>query len=178
MKNVVAGRLPVILIADNIRSLYNVGSLFRVGDGVNLEAIYLCGITGYPVVEGSDVDERPNWVAERADKEIRKTGLAGVEALPFRYFNSTGEAVAAAKAAGYSVVALELTEESVDYRSFEYQFPLAVIVGHETDGVELGLLQQVPAVHLPMAGRGKSLNVATSAAAFLYFITDRYSRSQ
>lgn len=166
-------KLPIILIADNIRSLYNVGSLFRVADGVNLEAIYLCGMTGYPM---TDNDPRPIWVAERADKEIRKTGLAGVNAVPFQYFETTEAAIADVKTKGYQAVGLELAQDSVAYRSFPYRFPLAVVIGHETDGVADSILKQLDGtVHLPMHGQGKSLNVSTAAAAFLYYIEDRHT---
>lgn len=162
-------KLPIIVVADNIRSLYNVGSLFRLADGLHCEALYLCGMSGYPRVEN---DPRPEWVAARADKEIRKTGLSGVDAVDFQYFPSTFEAVTGLRAAGYTIVALELTETSVDCRSFDYNYPLAVIVGHETEGVNDQLLAMVDGVvHLPMRGAGKSLNVATATAAFLYWLS-------
>lgn len=167
-------KLPVILIADNIRSLYNAGSLFRLADGVNLEAIYLCGITGYPKAEN---DGRPAWIAERADKEIRKTGLAGVNSIPFRYFETTNEAINAARSSGYQIVGLELTDTSIDYRDFNYTYPLAIVIGHETDGVDAEVLSRLDAtVHLPMNGSGKSLNVSTAAAAFLYYLESHYHR--
>lgn len=164
--------LPATLIVDNVRSLYNVGSLFRLADGVKLEAIYLCGITGYPQTSN---DPRPAWVAERADKEIRKTGLSGVDSIPFRHFATTLEAIAEARSTGHQIVALELTESSQDYRQATYHFPLALIVGHETEGVDPAVLTHCDqTVHLPMRGAGQSLNVATAAAAILYHLVDRF----
>ena len=168
-------RTPIILIADNIRSLYNVGSLFRLADGLHLEAIYLCGMTGYPKIND---DTRPDWVSTRADKEIRKTGLAGVDAVPFRYFSKTEDALTTARAAGNHIVSLELIDNSFDYRKAKYAFPLAVIVGHETEGVSPNVLEMVDTVvHLPMLGAGQSLNVATATAALLYYLHDRYESS-
>lgn len=168
-------KTPITLVLDNIRSLYNVGSLFRVADGLHIEAIYCCGITGYPQLAD---DDRPSWVAERADKEIRKTGLSGVDAVTFKVLESPIMAVAELKQKGYQVIALELTESSQDYRKVAIHFPVAVVIGHETDGVADNLLAQVDAtVHLPMKGVGKSLNVSTAAAAFLYHLNDRYEAS-
>ncbi len=171
----VANRTPIILIADNIRSLYNVGSLFRLADGLQLEALYLCGMTGYPKLES---DTRPEWVSSRADKEIRKTGLSGVDAVPYCYFPTTKAAVSTVKEAGYQIVSLELTEQSIDYRHATYTFPLALIVGHETEGVNQDVVSNSDAVvHLPMLGTGHSLNVATASAAALYYLHDRYESS-
>lgn len=167
-------RLPVVVIADNIRSLYNVGSLFRVADGVHLDGLYLCGITATPLREN---DDRPVWMAEKADRHIRKTGLSGVDAVPFRYFTTTAEAIAFAHREGRQVIGLELTETSVDYREASYQFPLAVVIGHETEGVADTLLPSLDGtVHLPMRGAGKSLNVATASAVFLYHLNGIYKK--
>ena len=164
--------LPVILIADNIRSLYNVGSLFRLADGLAIEAIYLCGMTGYPFVEN---DPRPAWVAKRADKEIRKTGLAGVDSIPFRYFENTVNATHELRASGYQIISLELASNSLDYRKASYQFPLAVVVGHETEGVnDLILNKSDLIVHLPIYGKGRSLNVSTATSAMLYHLNSLY----
>lgn len=165
-------RLPVIIIADNIRSLYNVGSLFRAADGVYLEGLYLCGITAYPFTEN---DDRPAWMAERADRHIRKTGLTGVQSIPFRYFKTTAEAITHARQEKRQVIGLEHTATSTDYRQFPYRFPLAIVIGHETDGVDQELLPHLDGtVHLPMRGQGVSLNVATATSAFLYYLADRY----
>lgn len=160
--------LPVIIIADNIRSLYNVGSLFRVADGVKLVAIYLCGITGHKRVKD---DSRSEKVIIRCEKEIQKTGLTGVATIPFQYFEKTGDAVRTAKAKGYNVIGLERTDNSLDYRKAKYVFPLAVVLGHETKGVDDQLLKECgQVVHLPMRGEGISLNVATACGIFLYHI--------
>ncbi len=118
-------RLPIVIIADNIRSLYNVGSLFRIADGVNLEAIYLCGLSGYPKITH---DQRPDWVSKRADKELRKTGLAGIDSVDFKHFDTTELAISELRARDYQIVALEKSMHSVDYRLVDYNFPLALIV--------------------------------------------------
>jgi 23S rRNA (guanosine2251-2'-O)-methyltransferase len=169
-------RLPIIFVADNIRSLYNVGSLFRLADGLHVEGLYLCGMTGYPSLGGDD--PRPVWVSQRADKEIRKTGLAGVDAVPWRYFETTETAIAELKDQGYMVVGLELTEKSVDYRSTKWKDPVAVVLGHETDGLSAEILAMCDSVvSLPMRGTGKSLNVATSAAAIGYFLLEKWTNT-
>lgn len=161
-------RLPVIIIADRVRSLYNVGALFRLADGAGIEELWLCGFTGHPRVVD---DPRPEWIIERNEREINKTGLSGVKAVPFRYFESLELSLVEAEKMGYHIVALEKTDDSVDYREAKFEFPLALIIGHETQGVaESGLLAAKQAVHLPMAGEGSSLNVSTATAAILYHL--------
>lgn len=167
-KNSLQNRLPVIIIADRVRSLYNVGALFRLADGVGLDELWLCGFTGHPRVAD---DPRPEWIIERNEREINKTGLSGVKAVPFRYFESLKLALAEAEEMGYALVALEKTNDSLDYREAKFQFPLALIIGHERQGVaEEGLLAATLTVHLPMAGEGSSLNVATATAAMVYHL--------
>lgn len=163
-----SNRLPVIIIADRVRSLYNVGALFRLADGAGIEELWLCGFTGHPRVAD---DPRPEWIIERNEREINKTGLSGVKAVPFRYFETLELALAEVEKMGYQIVALEKTDDSVDYREAKFEFPLALIIGHETQGVaEAGLKAATLAVHLPMAGKGSSLNVSTATAAIVYHL--------
>lgn len=150
-------RLPLVVVADNLRSLYNIGSIFRTSDAILVEKIFLCGISGKP----------PN-------KEIEKVALGAVETVPFEYCAGVGDLVRRLKSEGYQIVALELTKQSVNYRQAKYEKPLALVLGNEIDGVSDEVLAMADlAVDIPMRGRANSLNVATAFAVVGYEIYDR-----
>jgi len=152
-------RSPIYLILDNIRSLYNVGAMFRTADACLVEKIYLCGITGTP-----------------PRKEIDKTALSTVEFVPWEYREDVVELCKELKEQGTQLVALEQCYESVDYRKTDYSFPLALIVGHEIEGVNDQALKLCDmAISLPMLGMANSLNVATACGISLYFLSDKYA---
>lgn len=146
--------MPRILIVPDIRSLQNVGSLFRTADGAGWEKIILCGYTPTPPRE-----------------EISKVALGAETWIPWEYFADTNTALAELKTAGFFIVALELTPDSVDYRTFDTSLhpKLALLLGNETGGVPPETLALCDAViHLPMRGRKESLNVAVAAAVAMY----------
>lgn len=145
-------RSPIYLVLDNIRSLHNVGAMFRTADSVLVKKIYLCGITGAP--------PRP---------EIDKTALSTVQFVPWEYVRSTTEVLYKLKNEGVQIVALEQCHESVDYREANYKFPVALVVGHEIDGVSEEALSLCDlAISLPMLGMANSLNVATACGIALH----------
>lgn len=145
------------MVVDNLRSLYNIGSIFRTSDAILVEKILLCGISGKP----------PN-------KEIEKVALGAVDTVPFEYFEKVGDAVKKLKDEGYQIVALELTKQSVNYREAGYKNKLALVVGNEVDGVSDEVLSMCDmAVEIPMRGRANSLNVATAFAVVAYEIYDK-----
>ena len=145
-------RMPLVLVLDGLRSLYNVGSIFRSADAILVEKIFLCGITGCP----------PN-------KEIEKVALGAVEVVPFEYFEKTIDCLDSLKKQGYQIIALELTEKSERYNQARYEFPCALILGNEVDGVADEVMTRVDrAVDIPMLGRANSLNVATAMAVVGY----------
>ncbi|HUX88217.1 MAG TPA: TrmH family RNA methyltransferase [Chloroflexota bacterium] len=153
-------RHPISAVCDNVRSLMNVGLLFRLCDAALVERLYLCGITGYPPIAN---DSRPPWVSERAGRVIAKTAIHTVEYQPWEYRPSTIELIRELKARGQQIVVLEQTTESISYACAPYHFPLAVVVGHERAGVEDELLELADlVVEIPMYGMGNSLNVAMS----------------
>ena len=138
----------LVLVLDNVRSLYNVGAIFRLADGLGVDQIMLCGITPKP---------------PRA--EIHKTALGAEAHVKWRYFGSTTDCISELKNNKYHVVALEITASSQPLLNFKPIFPLALIVGHERDGISSDLLQGVDSrVYIPMFGHAKSLNVATATA--------------
>ncbi|MCC6643390.1 RNA methyltransferase [Candidatus Peregrinibacteria bacterium] len=154
-------RLPVVIVLDNLRSLYNVGSIFRTADALLIEKIYLCGITGSP----------PN-------KQIEKVALGAVETVPFECFEKVDEVIKMLKKEGRQIVTVELTDQSKNYREAEYQFPLALVLGNEIDGVQEEVVENADlAVDIPMKGRANSLNVATAMAVVAYEIAAKYGNS-
>jgi len=145
-------RHEVYLILDNIRSVYNVGAIFRTADATRIKKIFLCGITAYP--------PRP---------DLEKTALRTIEHVPWEYEISTKLKVESLKDKGISVVALEQTDKSLDYDKSEYKKPLAIVVGNEVEGVSDEVLTLCDAsVEIPMQGIANSLNVATAVGIVLY----------
>ncbi len=163
---------PIAVVCADVRSLLNVGAIFRLSDATRVERLYLCGITGYPRVTP---DSRPPWVAERADRVIAKTALQTVEAVPWEYRPDPLALLEELKGRGYQIVALERTPTSVAYVEAAYAFPVALVVGHEREGVANRLLDVADLiVAIPMYGRGTSLNVATALAVALYDLVRRW----
>lgn len=158
-----AERLPVIAVLDNVRSAYNVGLIFRLCDCVNIQALWLAGITPYP------------GVSEHATNHIRKTGVGGsLEVLPWRALEDPSPEIARLKAEGWQVIVLEQGEPSRHWRVVDYRLPLVLIFGHEREGVRDPLLELADeVVHLPVRGITNSLNVALCASAVLYEVLEQ-----
>lgn len=146
-------RLPVIVALNNIRSLYNVGAIFRSADGVNAEGILLGGLTPRP-----------------PRHEIEKTALGATHTVPWEYAADLKAALLEHKKKGYTIYALEQTEKSTNLFETKIQFPCVVVAGHEREGVEQEILDVCDGhVELPMLGESaKSLNVSTATSIVLY----------
>ncbi len=150
-------RTPIFVILDNIRSIHNVGAIFRTCDALLVEKLYLCGITGHP-----------------PRKDIDKAALGAVEVVPWEYSVSTADLVKELKQRGVTICALELTHQSVNYRQADYPFPIAIIIGNEVEGVSENVLSLVDMiVDIPMLGRANSLNVTTAFGIAAYEIFSR-----
>ena len=153
---------PIYAIVENVRSLFNVGAIFRSADGVNASGIYLTGFTGCP-----------------PRREISRVALGAEDSVPWQYERETETAISNLRAAGVQVVALEQTPDSVDFRAFPYRYPVAVILGHEVMGVRpetLSLCDGV--VHIPMLGHKASLNVSVAAGIVLYELLSVYEKRE
>jgi 23S rRNA (guanosine2251-2'-O)-methyltransferase len=152
-------RHPVSLLLHNIRSLYNVGSMFRTADAALAEKLYLCGYTPYP-----------------PRKEIEKTALGAVETVPWEYSADTVETVLRLRSEGIHVFALEQTSHSQPIISLETRsFPLCLVLGNEITGVDDDVLSVCDgAVDIPMYGVKHSLNVSVSAGIALYEAVHRW----
>ena len=153
-------RFPVAVIAENVRSLYNVGSMFRTSDGALIEKLWLCGYTGFP-----------------PRKEIDKTALGSVETVPWENNPDTLSVIRKLKSEGYSIVSLEHTDSSVNYLEAEYKFPLCIMLGNEVEGLsEEAVALSDAAVEIPMYGIKQSLNVSVAYGIIIYHIIEEFRR--
>lgn len=145
-------RSPIYLLLDNVRSLHNVGAIFRTADAVMASKMLLCGITGCP-----------------PRKEISKTALGAEEVVPWEHYDEVEDALAEMKEAGVKIVAVELVEGSKPYYEMEYEFPVCFVLGHEVEGISEEVLSHIDyAIEVPMLGRANSLNVATCSGIIVY----------
>ncbi len=152
-------KLPLTVVLDNVRSLNNIGSIFRTCDGFGVERIMLCGITSTP-----------------PSPEIHKTALGAEDSVTWEYFPTTAEAVARLHQEGYLVSALEQVEGSVNLMSFQPREAVkyAFIAGNEVDGVDQSIVDQCDFVlEIPQYGTKHSLNVAVSTAITIYHFASR-----
>lgn len=139
-------RLPIEVILDNIRSLENVGSIFRTADGVGVQKLWLCGITGYPPQGG-----------------IAKTALGAEQNVAWEYHRNGGDIVRRLKRNGFQVVVLEQAEGSLSVEQFWPTSPVCLVIGNEVDGVNDDIIELADAVvEIEMRGVKNSLNVAVA----------------
>ncbi|MCA9392394.1 TrmH family RNA methyltransferase [candidate division WWE3 bacterium] len=162
----------LVVLLENVRSFYNVGSIFRIADGAGVQKLILTGITPYPEIEN---DTRKPWVIKTADEKLAKTALGAEKSVEFEYVSSAESAVKSLKVKGWQVIILELNEDSADIFSDEIKNELnnvedlVLIVGNEVHGVSQELLKLSDlVVHIPMCGQKNSLNVSTATAVAVY----------
>jgi 23S rRNA (guanosine2251-2'-O)-methyltransferase len=152
------GTLPVCVLLDNVRSLYNVGAFFRTADAAGIEKLQLCGITGSPPKRG-----------------IEKTALGSEQAVRWEYAWDPLPAVTALGAGGYEIAAIETSMRAVDLFDWQPRFPVCVIFGHEVEGIRRELSERCDThVRIPMRGAKHSLNVATAGGVVLYELLRKY----
>jgi len=149
-------KTPVIAVLENIRSAYNVGSVFRTADAFLLEAVYITGYTCTP-----------------PHKEIKKTALGAEDSVEWKHFPNASEAIASLKADGYKVYAVEQAVDSLHLQqiNFTSEEKIAVIFGNEVTGVEQDTIRQCDGcIEIPQLGMKHSLNIATAAGVVLWEI--------
>lgn len=155
-------RLPIVVVLDNVRSLYNTGASFRTADACAIEQIVLCGIT-----------PRPDQ-GHRQRHAIAKTALGAELAVPWTYEAETAAALVRFGESGYQVAAVETSEQAIDLYDWEPRWPVCLVFGHEKDGVAPGVASRIEThVRIPMLGEKRSLNVATAAGVVLYELLRR-----
>jgi 23S rRNA (guanosine2251-2'-O)-methyltransferase len=153
-----ANKKPIVVVMDNIRSMHNVGSVFRTSDGFLIDGICLCGFTPQP-----------------PHRDIHKTALGATETVDWVYYENTVNAVNDLKERGYQVYAIEQTEGSISLEQFKQlhpaasYLPLAFVFGNEVDGVDqevIGVCDGV--IEIPQWGMKHSLNISVAAAIVLW----------
>lgn len=147
-------KIPIVVVLDNVRSLNNIGSVFRTGDGFGITAVYLCGITATP----------PN-------KDIHKTALGATESVDWKYFEETTDAVNELKQQGYTLISVEQVEGSLSLQNFvpEQNASYALIFGHEVKGVSQKIVNQSDlCIEIPQVGTKHSFNISVSAGMVLW----------
>ena len=149
-----ADKMPVIIILDNIRSLNNIGSVFRTADAFRIEEIHLCGITACP-----------------PHREIHKTALGATESVAWKYYENIISSVKELKDSGYIICGIEQTTESIDIEELDINIKqkIAIIFGNEVNGINdsiIGMLDQC--VEIPQFGTKHSLNISVCAGIILW----------
>jgi 23S rRNA (guanosine2251-2'-O)-methyltransferase len=147
-------KIPIIVVLDNIRSMHNVGSVFRTADAFLLQGMYLCGYTPQP-----------------PHRDIHKTALGATETVHWQYFPTAVEAVKELRDAGYRIYAVEQVENSIPLHQFNMnqQQPLAVIFGNEVSGVSADVLPLCDgSIEIPQLGMKHSLNISVAAGIVLW----------
>jgi len=153
-------RFPFYCVAENVRSLYNVGSIFRTSDAVRLQKLFLTGYTGFP-----------------PRKEIDKTALGAVDSVPWQHIQNSPDVVWQLKKQHIQIIALEHTSNSVPFNEFDYQFPLCLLLGNEVEGLTEELIDlSDAAVEIPMFGLKQSLNVSVAFGVVMFQILCKYLR--
>ena len=149
-----ASKTPIIIMLDNIRSMNNIGSVFRSADAFAVEAIYLCGITAQP-----------------PHREIEKTALGATDSVQWKYFENTLAAIADLKAKAYHICAIEQVANSVSLAqlTIDKELKYALIFGNEVMGVEQQAIDQSDTcIEIPQFGTKHSFNIAVTAGIVLW----------
>lgn len=147
-------KLPVIVVLDNLRSMHNIGSIFRTADGFSIEKLYLCGITAQP-----------------PHREIEKTALGATQSVAWTHFETTSDAVASLRNDGYRIIAIEQAAGSIMLNTYKPRpdMKYALIFGNEVNGVDEVVMEQIDeCVEIPQFGTKHSFNVVISAGIVLW----------
>lgn len=150
---------PLVVVLDHVRSLYNVGSVFRSSDAFRIAGVCLCGITAQP-----------------PHPEIHKTALGAENSVSWRYFNQTEDAVAWLKELGYEVLAVEQCEGSTLLQDFQRKpgRKYAIVLGNEVKGVQQQIVDMCDGcLEIPQYGTKHSLNVSVAAGIVLWHLSDK-----
>lgn len=153
-------KMPLAVVLDNVRSLNNIGSIFRTSDAFAVDRICLCGITATP-----------------PSPEIHKTALGAEDSVAWTYYATTLEAVEALKADGFTICCLEQVKESVALQNFrvESEKKYAIIAGHEVNGVDPEVVNAADVcIEIPQQGTKHSMNVSVSTGIALWHLFSQY----
>jgi len=157
-------KVPIVVVLDNIRSSHNIGSVFRTSDALLIEKIFLCGISSTP-----------------PDKEIRKTALGAENTVAWEYYSDTLEAVSTLKAQGYTLIAVEQVEKSINLSEYHPSIncKLALVFGNEVKGVQQEVVDHCDlAIEIPQYGTKHSFNISVSVGIVLWDLFNKIRRKE
>lgn len=150
--------VPISIVLDNVRSMYNVGAFFRTADAAGCEKLYLCGITARP-----------------PKRAISKTALGAEETVAWEHHADPAALLERLRREGQEIAAVETRVHSVDLFEWQPRFPVVILFGHEVDGLQEPLLALCDTyVRIPMLGNKHSLNVATAGGVVIYDLLRKY----
>lgn len=156
----------IVVIAHNIRSTHNVGSILRTCEGLGITKLYLTGYTPYPK---ASTDDRLPHIAEKLHKQINKTALGAEDAVAWEHHPDVAALIHHLAKTGYVVTALEQSDTSISLPSFKTPQKIALLLGEEVEGVSAELLAACSTtLEIPMFGKKESFNVSVAAAMALY----------
>jgi 23S rRNA (guanosine2251-2'-O)-methyltransferase len=152
------GSLPVSILLDNVRSLYNVGAFFRTAEAAGAGRLILAGITGHP-----------------PKRALAKTALGAEERVAWEHTWDAAAAIAKLRAEGHEMAAIETSVHAIDLFDWKPRFPVCVVFGHEVEGIRPELAELCDAhIRIPMLGTKHSLNVATAGGVVVYELLRKY----
>lgn len=158
-----ARKMPLVVVLDNVRSLNNIGSVFRTSDAFRVESIYLCGISSPP-----------------PSPEIHKTALGAEDSVAWRYFENTMDAVAELKDNGYEVMAVEqcVGSRMLDTWTPDWSRPQAIVMGNEVHGVQQEVVDACDGcIEIPQFGTKHSLNVSVTTGLVIWELFKTYKNN-
>jgi len=156
----------IVVIAHNIRSTHNIGSLLRTAEGLGIQKLYITGYTPYPKHAR---DSRLPHLAEKLHKDIHKTALGAEEQLNWEQCEDVFTVLSRLKTEGYTLVALEQTADAIDITTFKAPQKCALILGSEVTGIDKEILDYIETkIVIPMFGKKESFNVVQAAAMTLF----------
>lgn len=158
--------IQISVVAHNVRSAHNVGSIFRTCDGFGVQHLYLSGYTPYPAIES---DTRLPHIAQKLTADISKTALGAEKTVQFSHVPHIGSTLEAFKAHGYEIIGLEQDESAVMLPDFTPPQKIILVLGEEVDGISSELRQKCDQlIEIPMKGQKESFNVSVAAGIALY----------
>lgn len=154
------------IIAHDMRSTHNVGSLLRTAEGLGVEKVYLTGYTPYPSIKN---DNRLPHISKKQDQQIQKTALNAQNSIEWEYVEDIEKVLTRLREDGFLIIALEQTEKSVDLHKFEPSNKVALLLGTEVTGIPKNIIDLTDTqVVIPMFGKKESFNVVQAAAMAIY----------
>jgi tRNA G18 (ribose-2'-O)-methylase SpoU len=161
--------MSLIVVAHNIRSTHNIGSIFRTCDGLGIDEIILSGYTPYPYIKG---DTRLPHIYEKLTAQINKTALGAIDLVPFHHSEDIAKEIKNLRQNGYQIIGLEQGQKSIPLPSFSKPEKCCLVLGEEVNGISpevLALCDDI--IEIAMRGKKESFNVSVAAGIALYQLT-------